>query len=352
MINRNNWRLKNEYLKYRAEIDQVCSKTVRLEETWLQHTLLWLGEKSIDQAPRIRPVFSEFVLSGEGSKFSSEYLRKLISANKRFMMWVSIQKMGYRQKLSIAWLNTIKLPRMYEKGKDHEFVSYEEIIQIARSPVYSVRDKRIRAAAMLWFLSGIRVGAFVTLPIKAVNLENLEIYQYPSWGVHTKFGKSAITDLLIIPELIAVVKEWDQLVRNQLPGTAYWFAPLSPDTGTFDKSISVVGKNRVSRAYKDLKDWMDRVGLPFHSPHKFRHGYAVFGIKHFTTLAQLKALSQNLMHSNISITDGIYGMLSNTDKKKLLSDFTPGQTELPSGLNQKLDEILTLLKQNTPKNPE
>lgn len=352
MINRNNWRLKNEYLKYRAEIDQVCSKTVRLEETWLQHTLLWLGEKSIDQAPKIRPIFSEYLLSSDGLNYSSEYLRKLVSANKRSMEWISINKGGYRYKLAPAWLKTIKLPRMQEEEKDHEFVSYEEILQIARGPVYSLRDKRIRAAAVLWFLSGIRIGAFVTLPIKAVNLENLEIYQYPSLGVHTKFGKSAITDLLVIPELIVVIKEWDQLVRNQLPGTAYWFAPLSPETGTFDKSISIVGNNRVSRAYKDLKDWMDRIGLPFHSPHKFRHGYAVFGIKHFTTLAQLKALSQNMMHSNISITDGIYGMLSNTDKKKLLSNFIPEQTELSNGLNQKLDEIFAFMKQNTPKNSE
>jgi integrase len=349
MINRNNWRMVNEYLKFRTEIDQVCDRTVKLEESWLRHTLYWLGEKSIDQAPRIRPSFSEYILSGEGSEFSSNYLRKLVGSNKRFMEWVSIHKPGYRQKLTLAWLKTIKLPRIYEAGKDHEFVTFEEILQIASSPVFSIRDKRIRAAAVLWFLSGIRVGAFVTLPIKAVNLEKLEIYQYPSWGVHTKFGKSAVTDLLIIPELIAVVKEWDQLVRDQLPDTAYWFAALSPDTGTLDSSISAIGKNRGNRAYKDLKDWMGRVGLPFHSPHKFRHGYAVFGIKHFTTLAQLKALSQNLMHSNISITDGIYGMLSNTDKKKLLSDFNPGQTENPSGLDQKIDEILSLLRQNTPK---
>ena len=352
MINRNNWRLKNEYLKYRAEIDQVSSKTVRLEETWLRHTLEWLDDRPIDQAPRIRPVFSEYVLSREGSKYSSEYLRKLVSANKRFMEWISIHKAGYRYKLSPAWLKTIKLPRMQEEEKDHEFVSFEEILLIARATVYSLRDKRIKAAAVLWFISGIRIGAFVTLPIKAVNLEKLEIYQFPSLGVHTKFGKSATTDLLNIPELITIIKEWDQLVRSQLPDTAYWFASLSPETGTFDKSISIVGENRGSRAYKDLKEWLDRVGLTFHSPHKFRHGYAVFGIKHFTTLAQLKALSQNLMHSNISITDGVYGMLSNVDKKKLLSNFNPEKPDLASGLNQKLDEILTLLKQNTPTNSE
>lgn len=352
MINRNNWHLVKEYLKYRKDIDQVSPKTLRLEETWLQHTLLWLSEKPIDQAPKIRPVFSEYVFKWIGTKYSSEYLRKLVSANKRFMEWISINIEGYRHKLSPAWLKTLKLPRMHEEEKDHEFVTFEEILQIAKAPVYSLRDKRIKAAAVMWFLSGIRIGAFVTLPIKAVNLEKLEIYQFPSLGVQTKFGKSATTDLLLIPELIEVVREWDQLVRSQLPDTAYWFASLSPETGTFDKSITKVGKNRGSRAYKDLKEWLNRVGLPFHSPHKFRHGYAVYGIKHFTTLAQLKALSQNLMHSNISITDGIYGMLSNADKKKLLSTFNPEKNDLSMGVNQKLDEIISLLKQNTPINSE
>ncbi len=352
MINRNNWRLKKEYIKYRAEIDQVSAKTLRLEETWLEHTLIWLGDKSVDQAPKIRPVFSEFVLTQKSTKYSSEYLRKLVSSHRRFMEWISINQEGYRHKLTPAWIKTIKLPRMPEVEREHEFVSFDENVQIANAPVNSLRDRRIRAAAILWFLSGIRIGAFVTLPIKAVNLNNLEIYQFPSLGVKTKFGKSATTDLLLIPELIEVVKDWDHLVRSKLPDSAYWFSPLSSETGSFDRSITSVGENRSSRAYKDLKDWLDRSGLTFHSPHKFRHGYAVFGIKNFTTLAQLKALSQNLMHSNISITDGIYGMLSNGDKKKLLSNFNPVTSSAPTELNQKLDEILTLLKQNTPVKSE
>jgi len=45
-------------------------------------------------------------------------------------------------------------------------------------------------------------------------------------------------------------------------------------------------------------------------------------------------------------------MISNADKKKLLSNFKPEQTDLSNGLNQKLDEILTLLKQNAPINSE
>lgn len=350
MINRNNWRLVNEYLKYRKETDQVSSKTIRLEKTWLQHTLLWLGEKPIEQAPKIKPVFSEYVLSIDGEQLSNGYLQRLVSMNRRFMEWISIHKAGYRNILSVSWLTTIKLPRMKEEEKEHEFVTYEEIIQIVNTPVFSLRDKRIRASAVLWFLSGVRIGAFVSLPIKAVNLEKLEIYQFPSLGVQTKFGKSATTDLLPIPELLEIVREWDSLIREHLPETSAWFAPLSPETGSFDRSITTIGANRSQRAYKDLKDWLERSNLPFHSPHKFRHGYAVFGIKHFTTLAQLKALSQNLMHSNISITDGIYGMLSNIDKKELLSNFITEKPILPGGVNQKLDEIIGLLKNKSQRN--
>ena len=216
MINRNNWRLVQEYLKYRTEIDQVSSKTLRLEKTWLDHTLIWLDEKSIDLAPKIRPVFSDYMTSKNKAKYASEYLRKLVSAHKRFMEWVAINKAGYRHKLSPAWLRTIKLPRMQEEEKIHEFVTFEEIIEISKAPVYSLRDKRIKAASVLWFLSGIRIGAFVTLPIKAVNLENLEIYQFPSLGVQTKFGKSATTDLLLIPELIASGQGMGSACKKQI----------------------------------------------------------------------------------------------------------------------------------------
>ncbi len=52
-----------------------------------------------------------------------------------------------------------------------------------------------------------------------------------------------------------------------------------------------------------------RGGLPYHSPHKFRHGQAVYALNMAKNTAALKAVSWNLMHSNLSITDVVYGML-------------------------------------------
>jgi hypothetical protein len=54
-------------------------------------------------------------------------------------------------------------------------------------------------------------------------------------------------------------------------------------------------------------------GLPYHSPHKFRHGFAVYALKNTKDVPALKAVSQNLMHENLSVTDGIYGILSEND---------------------------------------
>jgi site-specific recombinase XerC len=352
MINRTNWELVKKYLLYRVEIDQVSDKTVRLEETWLKYFLTWLDKNSIDQAPGIRPTFPEYVqglLTTKGQDhLSPVYMRKIISSAKRFLEWLVRQKRGYFHKVNQAWLDTLKLPRLPDKQDDHEAVTIEEVRAMANAQVHSMRDRRIRAAAVLWFLSGIRVGAFVTLPIKSVNLERNEIYQWPAYGVHTKFGKRGTTYLLNIPDLLAIVKDWDVEVRKNLSETNYWFAPLSIETGTFDASICEIGSSRESRAYKDLKDWLCRVGLPFHSPHKFRHGYAVYGIKHAKTYTQLKAISQNLMHSSIAITDGIYGMLSYDDMKRQLDLLTTDQDIGKDRIEELITQLSALLEQKNP----
>ena len=41
-----------------------------------------------------------------------------------------------------------------------------------------------------------------------------------------------------------------------------------------------------------------------------RHGHALYGMQHARTVEDLKALSMNLMHSDIRTTDQVYGSLS------------------------------------------
>lgn len=343
MINRGNWKTVQEYLEYRKEVDLLSDSSVRLEETWLRHLLEWAQECALNKAPTIRPTLPEYLLSarldGSGKVLSPSYIKKVIRSSYNLLKWLKTHKKGFGS-LSQAWLDTLKPPRMTIEHKEHDAVTIEEMIMIAKAPVQTLKEKRIRAAAVFWFLSGIRIGAFVTLPIKAIELENRVIKQWPKLGVRTKLGKHATTFLLNIPELLEVVKEWDDFVRTNLSADDLWFANISSETGELDKENSNVGDCRQHGARKDLIEWLMKVDLPYHSPHKFRHGHAVFAIKHAKNMAQLKAISQNMMHANISITDGVYGGLSDSDINEQISSLTT------ISLNEDNKSLIELLKQN------
>ncbi|UCC51052.1 MAG: site-specific integrase, partial [Anaerolineaceae bacterium] len=157
------------------------------------------------------------------------------------------------------------------------------------APANLLWEMRIRAAAVFMFLSGIRVGALVTLPLEAVDLSSRTVKQWPSLGVRTKFSKHATTYLLDVPELNSVVEEWDQRVRSAVPENGYWFAPFNTLEGGFDTEVDSIGKYRYVRVRKDLKRWLESVGLPYRSPHQFRHGHAVHALKQAQDVADLKA---------------------------------------------------------------
>lgn len=310
-------------MHYRREVDLLSKNSLRLEETMLSHLLEWAGNEPFEKSSSIRPVFPDYMLTANRDKnskiLSPIYIRKVIRAAHNFYKWLTTHRRGFGV-VSQAWLDTLKTPRMTIEYREHEAVTLEEIMAIAKASVFTYRDRRIRAAAVFWFLSGIRVGAFVTLPIMAVDIENLTIKQWPKLGVHTKFKKHATTYLLNIPELLDVVRDWDIEIRNVLPNNGFWFAPASPDTGELDPQILKVGENRYQRPSKDLRQWLKKVDLTYHSPHKFRHGHAVYALKNSKDILALKAVSQNLMHSNISITDGVYGILSRIDVREQITN--------------------------------
>ena len=159
----------------------------------------------------------------------------------------------------------------------------------------------------------------------AVDLENKVITQNPELGVRTKNSKYWITFLLDIPELLKVVKDWDTKIRKVLPGTGFWFAPFKTDTGEIDLRCKRIGENRVAIARINLKVWLDKVGLPYHSPHKFRHGHIHYGLEHSSTVADYKAVSMNVMHSSIDITDETYSKLNEEDIKIQIAQLGQGK---------------------------
>lgn len=61
--------------------------------------------------------------------------------------------------------------------------------------------------------------------------------------------------------------------------------------------------------------WLLKVGLPYHSPHKFRHGHIHFGLNNAESVADFKAVSLYAMHSSMEITDQFYSVLNDAEVK-------------------------------------
>lgn len=87
--------------------------------------------------------------------------------------------------------------------------------------------------------------------------------------------------------------------------------------------------------------------MPYHSPHKFRHGHAVYALKNAKDVSALKAVSQNLMHGNLTITDGIDGVLSETDVREQIARL--GLMADLGKANQLIPLLAQLLSQLTAK---
>lgn len=318
MINKTNWKATKKYLDYRLHVDQITQGSMKKEQTHLRYVLEWAQDNSFRDVMKVRPTFPEYMLvarlDGEGGRLSAVYIKKALSTARLFFTWLSDSEMGYRH-IKQSWIKTVKAKRLSDPPKTSEYVTFEEICAIAFAHARTVFERRTRAALVFLYLSGMRIGAFVSLPLRAVDIVNRSVFQYPSLGVRTKNNKHAKTFLFDIPELLKVVKQWDDEVRSILPSNGFWFAPLSSETGLIDPSVIEVGEHRINLARRSFKQWLEQQGFPYHSPHKFRHGHIHYGLTHSQNISDYKAVSMNAMHSTMEITDQFYSVLRDDEVK-------------------------------------
>jgi site-specific recombinase XerC len=231
LVIRTNYKLSKEYLKYLDEVTQLDHSSVQRYWAYLKHLLIWADESAFNDVSNIRPTFSSYLagirLDGETGPLAPATLKKIIQTTKRFFTWLKMNYPHEFRSLPDTWIASLQVPRHSQSAANHVFVTLEEVRKIAALKIdendFALR--RDQAAATMLFLSGMRSGAFVTLPIQAVDLDQRTIKQQPVLGVHTKNGKSATTYLLDIPDLLAVVAKWDAFIRTRLPSTAMWFTP-------------------------------------------------------------------------------------------------------------------------------
>lgn len=346
--------LVNNFLKYSDVVRQNDHLTIDLKRVHLRRLLLWANNTPLEKAVEISPSLPAYLANslGEltGRPLSPVFMNDVCATSRAFFSWCRREHQETFSSIPIDWIECLrpnKANAMDSEPKKCKHFSIEDVRKILSVKAKTLTDERCQASIAFLFLSGMRIKAFITLPISCVDLENFKIYQLPSRGVATKFHKGAVTSFLQIPDLLEVIRAWDKRIREIFPPNQTWYAPVRSsyrETGVFNISDNKASPNREKEFRKELKRLCDRAGIPYLSPHKLRHGFAIYGIKHARDMKELKAISQNLMHESISITDGIYGNLNEDDIRDTLAGFTDEQNPGKDVNSNTQDLITALLK--------
>jgi hypothetical protein len=121
-----------------------------------------------------------------------------------------------------------------------------------------------------------------------------------------------------------------------------WYTPTVTHWGEQTLSAGAPGKNRNLALAKRMHHLFEVAGVPYQSPHKFRHGHAVYALQHAKTMADYKAVSMNLMHEDIRVTDGIYAPLAGNEVQQRIAGLTHS-TPTVSTVNADLGALIRTL---------
>ncbi len=351
MINRDNYLDMLKFLDYQKNVIQNDDKTVVILRQRLRHLLEWAEGTKLSQCEKIKPTYPTYLgsLKNKEGNYSigTSHFAACCKTARAFYKWARVEFPRTYKNVDQNWILAIRPPKSRSEQsevKTREIYEVDEVIKMATWPVDSIMLKRTQAAAAFLFLSGMRIGAFVSIPIKCVDLESMQVSQVPAMGVLTKNHKAQVTSLLNIPELVGVVKEWDAFLRSNVPDHILWYVPFAHDMQPAKVNPSADRiKTRKDNVRRDLLQLCEVAGVKYKSAHKFRHGHAVYALKRAQNMEQLKAISQNLMHSTVGITDGIYGKLVDDDVHKVISGLAYMQTNNQSD-QELLSQVIALLQ--------
>lgn len=351
MINRDNYLDVVKYLEFQRDVIQNDEGTVIALRQRLKHLLEWADGTRFVSAKKIMPTFSTYLgglrnEDGTNTIGTSHYAACCKTA-RAFFNWAKEKNPRIYRDIDPTWIKTIRPPKARSEQSEvkiREYYELDEVIQLISVPVETIMLRRMQAAVAFLFLSGMRIGAFVSMPINCVDIEIMQVSQLPSKGVRTKNHKAAFTTLINIPELVAVIKDWDLFLRGRVPDHILWFVPLTYDLepATVNPKLERI-KTRMDNFRRDLRQLCTIAGVKYKSPHKFRNGHTIWGLKRAETVEQLKAISQNLMHSTIGITDGIYGNMVNDDVRTTIIGLANVKVENKSEQDA-LNKVIAMLQ--------
>lgn len=192
-------------------------------------------------------------------------------------------------------------------------------------PVTTSREMRDKSVFALLCLTGIRVGALISLRLKHVDHEEKSVTQNPR-EVATKFSKRIDTFFARgFPEAEAALRFWIAYLEDEAlygPDDPLFLATaIAPNS---NMGFSVEGFER--RPWKSTESVRKIVSAAFGAsnldkfgPRAFRHMLARHAAKTCTSVAEIVATSQNLGHTDVLTTLRRYGQISRQRQRELIT---------------------------------
>ena len=190
--------------------------------------------------------------------------------------------------------------------KEKEIYSLEELKTLLNL-INEKADLQHRVMFNLLAYCGMRRGELMGLEFKDIDFENntLEIvrtsnYQNGDTGIYTSTPKtkSSIRELYLQPELVKLIKEWQQEQQET--------AEKCGDLWAYSDRLFINWRGEPMRPYypyKWLKDFCEKEHVPFKGLHSFRHTVATQSIVNGADVSTVSAI---LGHSTVSTTLNIY----------------------------------------------
>ncbi len=257
--------------------------------------------------------------SQEGISLS--YCYDILRYLKFFFEWLSKQA-SYKSRINqtaIDYFNlTRKEVREATQPKSIQCPTLEEIKKVIENiGGKSEIEMRDKALISLILLTGARISAIISLPMRSFDKEKLTIDQDPKLGVATKFSKRIVSALITFSykEPLNYFLEWFDYLERQKE-----FKPNDPifpatkiENGKENLSYYNTGEvepifwKSSSSSRKIFEKRFKQAGVKYYHPHTLRHLLVKEIAKLPLTEEQKKAFSQNLGHEHIGTTFGSYG---------------------------------------------
>ncbi|NQV11874.1 site-specific integrase [Candidatus Uhrbacteria bacterium] len=336
--------IKRQYFDYMRDSKGFCDDSIK---TYEKAMLLWQdfsGEEDFgcfnkDRAKR----FKKWLAERPGkidTKLSLSYQYDSLRKLQGFLTWLSMQDQ-YKSRINRTDIDFLNLGKKEKRQALQQVRKKSPTLEQIKATIETIKpntevDMRDRALLSLTLLSGARISAITSLPMRAFDRTDCILDQNPRYGVKTKNSKKITTALfpLSYKEPRQYFLDWYDYLESK--------RGFGPDDPIFpatkreqgEKNISYYSSGNVGREFWSSSSSARKIfekryiaaGVPYFNPHSLRHLVVKECMKMPLTEEQKKAVSQNLGHAQVTTTFGSYGygQISEDRQIELLKEIASG----------------------------